>query len=540
MDLKEQLQLLLQKQLGQNITLERPSNPELGDFALPCFRLGKNPEEIRKILKLPKIIEKIEIKGLYINLFLKKEQWAAQIIKAVLKQKEEYGSSKQGKGKRVLIEHTSINPNASPHVGRARNALIGASIVNLLKFEGYKVDVHYFVNDIGKQIAMLVVAAQDKKPEFNDLLQLYVEFNKKVEQDPNLEKEVFKLLNDLEEGKKSVKAKFKQIVDICVQGQKRIFEELDIKYDKFDYESKFLWNKSTQSVCNALEATGKLETDQEGRKVINLAGFNLPMKNPILPITRADGTSLYMLRDIAYTLEKIEKKTTRNIVVLGEDQKLYFLQLKAILSLLQKQAPEVVHYSFVLLEEGKMSTRKGEVVLLEEFMAEARQKAEEELKKRESSLKQAKSIAYGAVKFAFLRVSAEKNITFTWNKALSFEGESAPYVQYAVVRANSILKREVIPQKFNVFQIVPAEQALIRTISIFPEVIQNAAKQLQPHLIANYALELAKKFNEFYHLVPVLKAEPKEKALRLALVQAASQTLTNALHILGIEIPEEM
>src|SRR3989344_8384477 len=216
------------------------------------------------------------------------------------------------------------------------------------------------------------------------------------------------------------------------------------------------------------------------------------MEHPFLPLTRNDGTSLYMLRDIAYTIYKISRAKDRNIILLGEDQKLYFLQLKALLSLLGDSAPESIHYSFILLPSGKMSTRKGEVVLLEDLMSEVKEKARQEIKTRHGDIKNieklAKTIGYGAIKFTILKVSPDKNITFDIEKAISFEGETAPYIQYAYARANSILKKAK-PKKVEYGSIKEVqEQILLSKIANFQQVVGNACAGLHPHVIANYAL----------------------------------------------------
>jgi len=401
MNFQREIIKLLEKETGvKDINLEIPPNPELGDYAFPCFSLAKVlkkapaqiAEELAKKIQLSNIINKIEIKGPYLNFFVNKESLSENILKEIIKNKE-YGSSSLGKGKKILVEHTSINPNASPHVGRARNALIGDSIVRILKFQDYKVETHYFVNDVGKQIAMLVLGSEGKKSiTFDDLLKIYVGINKKIEENPELEKKVFDLLNKLEKGDKTIKQKFKKIVDTCVKGQTKILSELSIRYDKFDYESDYLWSKKTDEILKKLEKTGKLFTDEEGRKVLNQEEFKLAMKSPVLVLTRSDGTSLYPLRDLAYHLDV---KKEKSILILGEDQKLYFKQVKAALDLMKHIAPEPVFYSFVLLQEGKMSTRKGNVVLLEDFMKEALDKAKKEIKKREDKVdeKSAKKIA---------------------------------------------------------------------------------------------------------------------------------------------------
>ncbi len=551
MDFKQEIIKVLEKETKQKeINLEIPPNPELGDYAFPCFSLAKvykkSPvqiaEELAKKIELSSVINKIEVKGPYLNFFVNKESLSENILKEIIKNKN-YGSLNLGKDKKILVEHTSINPNASPHVGRARNALIGDSIVRILKFQGYKVKTHYFVNDVGKQIAMLVLGAQGKKNiDFSDLLKIYVKINKKMEDNPELEKEVFELLNRLEKNDKAIKSKFKKIVDICVKGQTRILSELNIKYDRFDYESDYLWSKKTDEILRQLEKTGKLFTDEENRKVLNQEGFNLAMKSPVLVLTRADGTSLYPLRDLAY---HIDKKKRDNIIILGEDQKLYHQQITAALSLLKHNAPRAVHYSFVLLQESKMSTRKGNLVLLEDFMKEALHKARKEIKKRHGSVKDvnAKKIAYGAIKYAILKVSAEKNVAFNWEQALNFEGDSGPYLQYAYARISSILRKhdKKVAQKANFGLLTREEEiGLIKVLGKFPEVVKGATEQLKPHLIATYLYNLSSQFSLFYNACPVLKAEKDVKESRLVLIDCVRNILKNGLGLLGIDVLEEM
>jgi len=535
----------------ENIELEIPPNPEMGDYAFPCFVLAKewkkSPNEIAlelsKRFKPSDLIMDVKVIGPYLNFFVNKNKIAETTIKEVSKQKEKYGSSNIGKGRKILVEHTSINPNASPHVGRARNALIGDAIVRILRFQGYKVETHYFVNDVGKQIAMLVLGSEGKKNvAFDDLLKIYIEINKKIEENPELEKKVLELLNLLEKGDKTIKNKFKKNVQVCVKGQVKILSELGIKYDFFDYESKYLWDKKTDETLKRLEKTGKLFIDGFNRWVMDQKGYSLGMKIPVLVMTRGDGTSLYPLRDIAYNIEKLKKG--ENIVILGEDQKLYQEQIAAVLKELELKLPRVVHYSFVLLQEGKMSTRKGNVVLLEDFMNEAVEKASQELKRRYNKIdeKSAKAIAYGAVKYGILRVSPEKNVLFDLRQALAFEGETSPYIQYAYARISSILKKaKKINQKAD-FGLLnkKEEQELIKLMSSFTDTITKATCDLRPHLIANYLYQLAQKFNEYYHIHQILKADGKTRDARLLLISSVKQVIKNGLSLLGIEVLEKM
>lgn len=535
----------------ESIGLEVPPNPEMGDYAFPCFVLArewkKAPNEIALGLSksfIPgRLISEVNAIGPYLNFFVNKSAIAEATITQVIRQKDKYGSSGSGKGKKIALEHTSINPNASPHVGRARNALIGDSIARILKFQGYKVEVHYFVNDVGKQVAMLVLGAEGKKSvAFNDLLDIYIEINKKAEQNPELEKQALGLLNKLEKGDKKIKRQFKKIVDVCVKGQVKIFSELGIRYDFFDYESKYLWGKKTDETLKRLEKTGKLFIDGFNRWVLDQKGYGLGMKVPVLVLTRGDGTSLYPLRDITYNLDR--PKESSKIVVLGEDQKLYQEQIAASLKELEIKPPRAVHYSFVLLQDGKMSTRKGNLVLLEDFMKEALNKAGEELKKRygKADEKSAKAIAYGAVKYGILKVSPEKNVIFDWQQALSFEGETSPYIQYAYARISSILKKNRKNNSRPDLSLLKEkeETELIRMLSNFPEIVDKASSELSPHMIASYIYSLAQKFNEYYHAHQILKADEKRKDARILLIMCVRQAIKNGLSLLGIDVLERM
>lgn len=556
MDFKANIVAALKKEVSGEIVLEIPPNPELGDFAFPCFTLAKEKkkspvqiaQELSKSLNI-KGVSRIVATGPYLNFFVEKGSLAQEVLHTILNDKN-YGSTGAGKGKTALLEHTSLNPNSSPHMGRARNSMIGDAIGRLLRFEGYKTDVHYFVNDIGKQIAMLVLASHGKKPTFDELLQLYVDFNRKLESNDALEKDVFALLKKLEDGDTHVRKQFRDIVDICIAGQKKILEDFGIHFDKWDYESDYLFNKHTDAVLTSLEKTGKLFTDDENRKVLDESGaaeVEKGMKNAVLVLTRNDGTSLYPLRDIAYTLDKAEWAKGRNILVLGEDQKLYFQQLAAALKMLKVTPPEIVHYAFIGLEDGKMSTRKGNVVLLEEFMQEAVEKAQKEILKRDKDIGAkelshlAKIIGHGAIKYTILKVSADKQVTFNWEQALAFEGDSAPYVQYAHARINSILEKAgktgTPDYKLLTHE---SESRLISQLSHFPDTVSQASRNLAPHVLIAYAKDLAQEFTAFYRDCPVIQSDVKLRDARIALCKAAKQVLKTALHLVGIDAPESM
>lgn len=530
--------------------LEIPPSPEMGDYALPCFFLAKklntytgvkqNPNQIaldiKDKIKSSKEFADIQVSGPYLNFFLDRKKMAMSLIKEILSKKEKFGRMDIGKGKKALVEHTSINPNASPHVGRARNAIIGDSIVKILNFVNFKPEVHYYVNDVSKQIAMLVLAKAENM-KFESMLKKYSQISGKVEKSKKLEKQVFELLRKFEDSDKSTVSKFKKIVNTCVNGQKEILSDMGINYDYFDYESNYL--EDSKKILDELKKTKKLFKDKDRRFVLNQKATSVEkkMKTPVLVLTRSDGTGLYPLRDIAYTIDKL-KKTKKNIVLLGEDQKLYFMQISEALKLLKQPAPEVVHYSLILLKEGKkMSTRKGDVVLLSDFLKEAILKAKKEISKRKTKGNPEK-IAISAIKYSILKNNPNKSILFDLDDALSFEGDTGPYLLYSYARASSILRKAKKKGKTEINKLEPKEIELIKKLSQFQDIVLSSYNNLNPSILANYSYQLAQIFNEFYHACPVIGSN--QELFRLNLVEAFRQVLKNSLNLLGIETLEKM
>lgn len=531
--------------------LMKADTKDHGDYALPCFQLAKIMSKAPNLIA-KEIVDKIEtnawlercenVNG-YVNFFVNDAVYCQTILEDILQKKERYGSSCQGDGKTCLIEHTSINPNASPHIGRARNAIIGDFITRLMKFEGYDVTVHYFVNDIGKQISMLVLGAQSlPKIEFNHLLDLYVSINHRIEKEPELEQQVFNLLYKLENGDTKVMKQFRDIVNICIEGQTKILKEIGITYDSFDYESQFLFDHSLDTIIEDIKKTGLLFEDSNGRYVVNLDKYDL---SPLV-VTRGDKTSLYPLRDIAYSIWKSKQNANKNLIVLGQDQQLYFKQIAAIMTELGYTPPEVVHYSFVLLVDGKMSTRNGTVVLLEDFMREAVKKAKEEVLKRQEKVneEEAKKVAFCALKYSMEKTSNDRNVIFDLENALSFEGDTGSYLLYSYVRIRSILNKIDLSENYEYdYTLLKKESEidLIKSLAEFPEIIAKAKMEYSPHIITHYAFELAKKFSAFYGECSIINAETENvKGIRIRLILAVSRVLENIFYILGIDSIERM
>ena len=529
--------------------IEIPPNTEFGDYSFPCFflagKLHENPSQIaielrEKIGNTSEIFEDIQTRGPYVNFFLNRKKLAMSLVVDVLSQKENFGKTNLGKAKKVVIEHTSINPNASPHVGRARNAIIGDSIVKLATFFNFKPEVHYYVNDVSKQIAMLVVAHSENL-SFDKMLDAYIKISKKVEKSKKMEAKVFDELKKFEQGDKETLKNFQKITKTCLEGQIKILKRIGIDYDVFDFESSYI--DDAKNVLEKLDKTKKLFKDKEGRFYLDQSETQLKgmMKSPVLVLTRSDSTGLYPLRDLAYTIYKMSL-SENNIIVLGEDQKLYFLQLKEALSLLKENSPEVIHYSFILLnsqgKSKKMSTRKGDVVLLEDFLDELIAKAEKEIKKRKTK-GNPEAVATAALKYKILKNSPNKSINFDVDEALNFEGDTGSYLLYSYARASSILKKAPKQKAFKISDLEEKEIELVKKLSQFPEIVLGAYKSLNPSIISSYSYQLAQIFNEFYHTCKVIGSEQQE-SFRIVLVQAFKQVLKNALSLLGIETVEEM
>lgn len=348
----------------------------------------------------------------------------------------------------------------------------------------------------------------------------------------------------MESGNPEVAKKFKHIVDICLKGQVAIFNELGISYDHFDYESDYVVNGRIKEILEDLQRTGNLFEDETGRLVIDQNGYNVPLKNPYLVVTRQDKTSLYPLRDIAYTIDKVQSDSHRNIVVLGEDQKTYFLQISAALKMLGYVPPEVVHYAFVLLADGKMSTRQGKVVLLEEFMEESLQKVSDSLLSRYGKVdtEKAKKIAYGSVKYAILKTSSDRNVVFDWENVLSFEGDSSLYIQYNYARIMSMLNKKQPSDNVD-FSLLnnPLEYELIKKLTEFKDVVAKSVATLSVNGIASYVYSLTKLFGKYYHDCKIIDdATPELTNARLYLVKAISKVIKNGLGILGIEVLDQI
>ncbi|MBE6149904.1 MAG: arginine--tRNA ligase [Firmicutes bacterium] len=535
------------------IKIEIPPKDEMGDYSIQCSNLRNekysNPIEIANMIKEnfndnENNFKDIKIIGPYVNFYLNYDKFNKIIINEI-ETNDNYGSLNQGNNESLLIEHTSINPNAEPHIGRCRNSLIGDFMSNLYAFTGYKVERHYFINDIGKKIALLVIGIENyglKDDSFSSILDTYVKISNEAKIDETIDEKAFDYLKEVENGNTLMINKFKEITDKCVEGQLKIFNELNINFDIFTHESDFVYNNCLEDILNKLDKTGRLHEDELGRLYVDLTGYDIPTKEPVLVLTRSNKTSLYPMRDIAYTIHKISLNPKNNFIVLGEDQEVYMKQISAVLDILGYKAPELICYSYVLLDGDKMSTSAGTVVLVTDFMKAVRETLINEFKNRNSEIEEDKLniLVNACIKFTMLNVSKNKIVNFNLQNATSFTGESGMYILYSLVRINSILnnKYELLDEiRFN----NDIENKIIKELSEFPEVINELLKSNEPARLTKYIFNLSGLFSKFYEQVNISNEEDIVlKSSRIRLLKSISKVITNALNILGIDKIEHL
>lgn len=497
--------------------------------------------------------EVLRAEGPYVNFRVDQAVFAELVMASVRLMEDRYGAS-PARTERILLEHTSVNPTGPLHVGRARNPFLGDSLGRLLRMAGYPVQREYFVNDIGKQMVLLYWAVAHLEPEGDEAneerverryVRLYQRANALLEKDPNLAKEIDSLIRRFEGGDADLTRAIRAVGDQILRRILAVLARLSVSFDSFFWESDLILDGSVKRVVERLLPRSK---EEDGAHYLDLSAYGIEGDAAKYFFVTRQGTSLYTTRDIAYHLRKMDRCDIA-INVLGEDQKLSFQRLKATFQLMGIDwAPETIFYAFVSLPEGRMSTRKGRVVYVDDLIEEATDRAHEEVSRRRPDLPEdrkqaiAETIGLGALRYNIVRVQAEKTIMFRWEEALNFEGNSAPFLQYAHARACSILAKAGEDGVGEPRLLVhPQEQRLLRWIAKFPSTVREAAEGRRVHAMAAYASDFAGQFNQFYRDCPVLTAEPASlRDARIELVDAARVVLHNALDCLGVTAPKEM
>lgn len=539
--------------------IEVPPNKEMGDYAFPCFKLAKIfrkapnaiAEDLAGKIQPTDDINKIVNLGGYVNFFVNKESLAKKVINQVLSEKENYGKSEFGKGKTVVVEYSSPNIAKPFHIGHVRTTVIGNALSKIYQSQGYHVEKLNHLGDYGTQFGKLIVAyklwgdkqAVEKDP-IKELLKLYIRFHDEAEAKPEMEDEAREWFTKLENGDQEAKELWQWFRDESLKEFSRVYDLLDIDFDSYVGES--FYSDKMPAVIEELKEKNLL-VESDGAMIVDLEDSKLP---PAL-IQKRDGSTLYLTRDLASAFyRKKIYNFDKSIYVVGAQQELHFKQCFEIIKRMGYDwYKDMVHVQFgmVALEEGTMSTRKGRVVFLEDVLNQAidrtRQIIEEKNPDAENIDEVAKAVGVGAVVFQELSNSRIKDYTFSWDRTLSFEGETGPYVQYTHARCCAVLRKADQPVSADINYEALSDQDAADVLSVletFNKSIMTAMKKNEPHIVTRFVLDLTQAFNKFYHNSPILVEDDDLRAARLALVEATRQTIENALKILGMKAPQKM
>lgn len=537
--------------------LETPKSSDMGDVAFPAFSLAKverkAPQAIAASLaekvNVPGV-EKVVATGPYLNFFLDKAAISQQVLQTVLHQKAAYGAQNLGHGRNIAFDMSSPNIAKPFSIGHLRSTVIADALANIVEKLGYTPVRINHLGDWGKQFGMLIVAykkwgnkeAVEANP-INELLKLYVRINAEAEENPALDEEAREWFRKLENGDEEALSLWQWFRDESLVEFNRLYDELDVSFDS--YKGEAFYNDKMDEVVDLLTQKGLLEESQ-GAQVVNLEKYGI--EHPAL-IKKSDGATLYITRDLAAALYR--KRTydfAQSIYVVGNEQSGHFKQLKAVLKEMGYDwSDDMVHVPFGLVTKDgkKLSTRKGNVILLEPTIAEAINRAKTQIAAKNPDLSDADQVAHavgvGAIKFYDLKTDRMNGYDFDLEAMLSFEGETGPYVQYAHARIQSILRKAAFtPQEDASYSLNDAESwEIIKALQGFGATIERAFDKYEPSIIAKYAIHLAQAFNKYYAHTRILEESP-ERDSRLALSYATATVLKEALRLLGVQAPDQM
>ncbi len=547
--------------------VEIPQDPKMGDYAFPCFKLAKVLRKappliakgIAEGISGDSLFEKVEQVNAYVNMFISKEKFVSDVLSEVLTKKDDFGKSDMGGGKTVIVEYSSPNIAKPFHIGHIRSTVIGNSIYKIYDALGYNVVRINHLGDYGTQFGKMICAYRhwgNKEDVIREpiktLLSYYTKFHVEVEEHPELDDEAREIFTKLEHGEKEETELWQWFRDESLKEFTRVYDMLGITFDSYAGES-FYSDKMPRFV-KELKDKGIMEESQ-GANIVNLEEYGLG----IALITKSDGSTLYITRDIAAANYRKETYDFyKNIYVVASQQNLHFQQWKKILSLLGYEwEKDCIHVPFglVSLEEGTMSTRHGRVVFLEDVLNKAVEKTREIIEEKNPNASSedidetAKTVGIGAVIFQELSNNRIKDYVFKWDKVLNFDGETGPYVQYTHARCASVLRKagEETVSKAAALDSLNSEYLcsesayeLAKLLYKFPEVVVDAGEKYEPSIVTRHIVDIAQSFNRFYHDEHILTDNEEEKIAKVALVLAAKTALKNGLALLGMKAPERM
>lgn len=536
--------------------LEQPKSSDLGDIAFPAFSLAKVERKAPQAIATEiaekidqSAFEKVVATGPYVNFFLDKSKISDHVIKSVITAGADYGQQDEGHGQNVTIDLSSPNIAKPFSVGHLRSTVIGDALSNLYRKMGYNTIKINHLGDWGKQFGLLMVAykkwgskeAVEANP-IDELLKLYVRINAEIEQDPELDEEGRKWFKKLEDGDPEATELWQWFRDESLVEFNRIYKLLDVEFDSLNGEA--FYNDKMDEGVQILEDKGLLK-ESKGASIVDLDDVNLP---PAM-IKKSDGATLYITRDIATAMYRARTYNfVKNIYAVGQEQSNHFRQLKAVLKKMGFDwSDDMVHVDFGLVTKNrqKLSTRKGNIILLEPTLQEAISRAKAQIEEKNPELENKEEVAHavgvGAVKFYDLKTDRRNGYDFDLEAMVSFEGETGPYVQYAYARIQSILRKaNFTPSTDTTYSLNdPESWEIIKLLQDFSRVVKRAAENYDPSLIAKYAISLAQAFNKYYAHTRILDESP-ERESRLALSYSTAVVLKEALRLLGVQAPEKM
>lgn len=539
--------------------LEIPPQEDMGDFAFPCFQLAKIfrkapniiAQEVAEKIKKTDFVSKTAAMGPYVNFFIDRTMFVSEMLKQV--SVDNYGSSEIGCGKTICIDYSSPNVAKNFHVGHLRTTLIGNSIYRIYKKLGYRVERINHLGDWGTQFGKLIVAYKKwgskeavEQNGISELMKIYVKFHEEAEKDDTLNDEARAWFVKMEQGDEEALSIWEWFKDISLIEYKRIYELLNVDFDSYAGES--FYRDKTSAVVDELKNKGMLK-ESEGAFIVDLEKYDMP---PCL-IMKKDGSSIYATRDLAAIFYR--KKTydfEKCIYVTGMEQKLHFAQVFKVVELMGYEwaKTDLIHvpYGLVSLEGGKLSTRSGNIIYAEDILRESVSKIKEVINDKNPDLQDkeevAKMVGIGAIIFNDLYNQRIKDVTFSWDKIHSFDGETGPYVQYTYARAASVLRKTGItdvPEEIDSSLLTDeASVSLLKELIRFPEVVETAAERLEPSLVARFVMSVAQAFNHFYHENQCNVEDEKLKRARVKLVIIAKKAIKDGLDLLGMKCPEQM
>ncbi|NDO46281.1 arginine--tRNA ligase [Clostridium sp. MD294] len=564
MNFKLEIAYLLEQVTGvqqQEIVnaIETPPNKDMGDFAYPCFKLAKQfkkapaliAQELSEKIVKPDFIQEIKIQNAYINFFVSKDVYVKEVLEKVLCQNEKYGNSTLGEGKTIVIDYSSPNIAKPFHVGHLRSTVIGNALYQIFETLGYHCEGVNHLGDWGTQFGKLIVAYQKwgckeavEQYGIQELMRIYVKFHDEAEKDAALEEEARSWFVKMQNGEEEALSLWKWFYNISIKEFNRVYDMLGVHFDAYTGES--FYNDKMAAVVEELKQKNLLQ-QSEGAMIVDLEEEKM---TPCL-IIRKDGGTLYATRDITAALyRKNTYHFDKCIYLTALDQNLHFSQWFTVIKKMGYDWwKDLIHVPFglVSLDSGKLSTRHGNVVLMEELLNQAISETQKIIEQKNPDLPNKKEVAeqvgIGAVIFNDLYNSRIKDVVFSWERMLNFDGETGPYVQYTHARACSILRKGECSLAQNIDYSKLTDDASMEVCKIleqFPKKIQEAADKLEPYILTRQLVSLSQAFNKFYHDNNILTSEEQIKQARIALVIAVKTVLKKGLALLGIKAPEQM